>query len=186
MARRRTRSRKKLKAASNGGARRYSDCRPKVIPCAETESRSRKYSGSIGPVVAGFDHYGYPVVRNMRLPRPYTFKQGRQYGATQSMIRPMRLVSVPPDGSTPPPKPGIAAVGMYKLKPSPSVPAAPSDLPSQFKFCVQKGEQGYFYRFRNAKTTLHGSEAEVLGCEPDDATGMLMCTVKMPGSDRPY
>jgi len=98
----------------------------------------------------------------------------------------MRLVSVAPDGSTPPPKPGIAAVGMYKLKPSPSVPAAPSDLPSQFKFCVQKGEQGYFYRFRNAKTTLHGSEAEVLGCEPDDATGMLMCTVKMPGSDRPY
>ena len=135
----RTKHKHKRKVTANGGGRRYSDCRP-MAPCAEADDRARKYSSSIGPVVAGFDHYGYPIVRNMRLPRPFTFKQGRKYGATQSMIRPMRLVAVPPGGPPPPPKPGIASVSVYKLKPSPSVPAAPPSLPSQYKFCVQKGE----------------------------------------------
>jgi len=180
MASRRIRS---LKKKSKKGARRYSDCRPQA-PCAESESRARKY-GSIGKVVTGFDHYGYPVVRNMRLPRPFSVKQSRRYGANESMIRPMRLVAVGPDGSAPPAKPAIAKVGVVKLKPSPSVPAAPGDLPSQYKFCIHKGEHGYFYRFRNAKTSLHGAEAEVIACEPD-ASGLVICTVKMPGSERPY
>lgn len=180
MAPRRTRSKK---SKSNRGARRYSDCRPQA-PCAESDDRARKY-GSIGPVVSGFDHYGYPVVRNMRLPQPFSIRQGRQYGAAESMIRPMRLVAVGPNGTPPAPKPGIAKVGVFKLKPSPSVPGAPDSLPGKYKFCVQKGEHGYFYRFRNAKTSLHGAEAEVLACEPDE-TGMMICTVKMPGSEKPY
>ncbi len=180
MASRRTRSKK---SKSNRGARRYGDCRPHA-PCAESEGGARKY-GSIGHVVSGFDHYGYPIVRNMRLPKPFSIQDGRKYGAAQSMIQPMRLVAVGPNGVPPVPKPGIAKVGVFKLKPSPSVPGAPDSLPSQYKFCVQKGEHGYFYRFRNAKTSLHGAEAEVLGCEPDE-NGMAICTVKMPGSDRPY
>jgi hypothetical protein len=145
----------------------------------------RSYSGTVGGVVSGFDHYGYPVIRNMKLPAPFSVKQGRKYGAASSMIRPMVLVSAGPNGEEPVPKPGLARAGVFKLKPSPSVPAAPDSLPSKYKFCIQKGEHGYFFRFRNAKTSLHGSEAEVLGCDVD-ANGMTICSVKLPNTERPY
>ena len=124
----------------------------------------------------------YPIIRNFRLPAPYRLADGRVYGQASSAIKPMKLVAVAPDGSTPPPKPGIAKVDKFKLKPSPTVPGAPDDLPPQFKFCVQKGESGYFFRFRNAKTSLHGAEANVVKCEPDQQTGMMMCMVNMPGT----
>ena len=154
-----------------------------MAPCAEADSRAKRFSGgSIGPVAAGFDHYGYPIVRNFNLPAPFQLAEGRQYGAIQSSIKPMKLVAVPSDGSAPKPKPGIAKVDKFKLKPSPTVPAAPDDLPPQFKFCVQKGEHGYFFRFRNAKTSLHGAEANVVDCKPDESTGMVMCMVNMPGT----
>jgi len=145
----------------------------------------RSYSGTIGGVVSGFDHYGYPIIRNMKLPAPFAIKQGRQYGAGENMIRPMRLVAVGPNGEVPTPKPGLARTDIFRLKPSPSVPAAPDSLPSQYKFCLQKGEHGYFFRFRNAKTTLHGAEAEVLDCHVD-ADGLTLCRVKLPDSERPY
>jgi hypothetical protein len=179
MAPRRIRSRK-----TRSKGRKYSDRRPQFDLCEETIARTRRY-GFVGRAVSGFDHYGYPIIRNMNLPAPFAVRQGRQYGAAESMIRPMRLVAVAPDGTPPPPKTAIATITAAKLKPSPSVPAAPADLPPQYKFCVQKGENGYFYRFRNAKTSLHGAEAEVLGCEPDE-TGMMICMVQMPGSSRPY
>lgn len=168
--------------------RRYSDCAPSPLmaPCAEADARARRFSGgSIGPVASGFDHYGYPIVRNFNLPAPFRMAEGRRYGQVQSAIKPMRLVAVPMGGSAPKPKPGIAKVDKFKLKPSPTVPAAPGDLPSRFKFCVQKGEHGYFYRFRNAKTSLHGAEADVVDCKPDESTGMVMCMVNMPGTNRP-
>jgi len=139
---------------------------------------------SVGHVVSGFDHYGYPMVRNMRLPNGFELApRARKYAAAEAKVRPMRIAIAPPPGAKPTMKPGIAYVGDFKIKPSPSVPAAPADLPSQFKFCVQKGNQGYFYRFRDAKTSLHGAEANVLGCEPSDM-GMMLCTVQMPGSSR--
>lgn len=158
--------------------RRFSDCRPQA-PCAESKARVRKYSG-IGRVVSGFDHYGYPIVMNIRLPDGFMLKQseGRQYGVVEDIIRPMKLV---PAGKAP--KSGIASVTNFKLKPSPSVPVAPDSLPSQFEFCVQKGEHGYFYRFRNANTSMHGSEADVISCDADDS-GMLICTVVIPGTDQ--
>jgi len=168
---------------SKSRGRRYSDCAP-MAPCAESDARAKRFSGggSIGPVAAGFDHYGYPIVRNFHLPAPFRLAEGRNYGAIQSAIKPMKLVAVPANGSAPKPKPGIAKVDKFKLKPTPTVPAAPDNLPPQFKFCVQKGEQGYFFRFRNGKTSLHGAEANVVGCEPDESTGMMMCMVNMPGT----
>jgi len=122
----------------------------------------------------------------MKLPKPFGVVQGRQYGAAESMVRPMRLVAVGPNGEAPAPKPGLAKVGVFKLKPSPSVPGAPDSLPPQYKFCVQQGADGsYFYRFRNAKTSLHGATADVVSCEPN-GFGMMICKVKMPNAERIY
>lgn len=135
----------------------------------------------MGPVAAGFDHYGYPIIRNFNLPEPFVMERARRYGAASAAIKPMRLIALPPGAGPKIPKPGLAKADKYRLKPSPTVPAAPSDLPSKYKFCVQKGEHGYFFRFRNAKTSLHGAEANVRSCEPDDA-GMMICGVQMPGT----
>ncbi len=185
MASRTTRSRKSRKTNQRpSNARRYADCRPHA-PCATGSDDMRSYSGTIGGVVSGFDHYGYPIIRNMKLPAPFAIKQGRQYGAASNMIRPMRLVAVGPNGEVPKPKPGLARTDIFRLKPSPSVPAAPGSLPSKYKFCLQKGEHGYFFRFRNAKTALHGSEAEVLDCHVD-ANGLTLCKVKLPNTSSPY
>lgn len=156
--------------------RKFVDARPKP-PGVHKGRKARKYSSSsVGGLVAGFDHYGYPIVKNRRLPSPFIYKISRGYNSTKDIIRPMRLVDA---GSKP--KPGIASVSSFRLKPSPSVPSAPSDLPSSFEFCIQKGEDGYFYRFRNPNTSLHGAEADVISCDPDDS-GMIICTVVMPGS----
>lgn len=143
-------------------------------------ARAKRF-GSIGPVAAGFDHYGYPIVRNFHLPAPFRMAEGRNYGAVNAAIKPMKLVAAA-NGSTPAPKPGIAKVDKFKLKPSPTVPGAPTSLPPRFKFCVQKGERGHFFRFRNAKTSLHGAEADVVECALDESTGMMMCMVNMPGT----
>ena len=158
-------------------ARRYGDCTPQP-PCTSGDNTGRVF----GTVACGFDEYGYPMVRTCRLPAPFKVAQGRRYGAAQSMIKPMKLVAA--NGQPPQPKPGVAAVDKFKLKPSPTVPGAPDDLPSKYKFCVQKGEHGFFYRFRNSKTSLHGSEAEVLGCEPDES-GLMICMVQMPSASGP-
>lgn len=136
--------------------------------------RGQSFS-SIGPTLSGFDAYGYPIVRSARLPESYHISNGRVYGqtaASATSILPMKLVDAP----APPVKPGLVKVDGFKLKPYPNVPAAPAGLPEQYKFCVQKGASGYFFRFRDAKTPLHGSEANVVKCEGD------LCMVNMPGS----
>lgn len=161
------------KYKSNHG-RRYSDCAP-----APLASDPRRFSGgTIGPVVSGFDHYGYPIVQNFRLPAPYHLSEGRRFSsaAPSTSIMPMKLSDTNSDL-----KAGIAKVAKFRLKPSPTVPAAPRDLPSQFDFCIQSGAEGYFFRFRNAKNPLHGAEANVIDCQPD-AAGMMICMVSMPGS----
>lgn len=164
---------KRKGSSSLGRARRYSDCAPHA-PCAESSERAKRFgTGTIGPVAAGFDHYGYPIVRNFRLPEPYHLSAGRHYGAT-TVIKPMRLATSPSL------KPAIARVDDFRIKPSPTVPGAPKDLPSQFKFCIQKGEAGYFFRFRNPKVSLHGSEANVVECKAN-SDGMILCSVKIPG-----
>ena len=143
------------------------------------KSNYRRFGGTVGPVAAGFDHYGYPIVRNFRLPTPFVPVPGRRYGANASMIKPLQIAAA---GTVP--KPGIAKVDVYKTKPAPSVPAAPASLPPQYKFCVQKGAHGYFFRFRDAKTSMHGAEADVISCEPDP-TGTMICMVSIPGTNRP-
>ena len=89
----------------------------------------------------------------------------------------MQLVAMPQSGEHPDPKPGLAKVDKFKLKPSPSVPAAPSDLPPPHRFCVQRGEQGYFLRFKDPTVTQHGSEVDVVGCTPNEH-GLVMCQIQ--------
>jgi len=156
------------------------ECTPASQPCdrARNVSCGISYS-SIGPVITGFDAYGYPVVRNMFLPKPYEIDGGRKYGAQVGIIRPMKLVVA--DGETAPIKIGLATVANgFRIKASPSVPAAPGDLPPQFKFCVHKGASGYFLRFRNAKTSTHGAAVEVTDCQPDES-GLMICKVQREG-----
>ncbi|MHC4433705.1 MAG: hypothetical protein ACYTBS_17840, partial [Planctomycetota bacterium] len=77
MAPRRIRSRK-----TRSKGRKYSDRRPQFDLCEETIARTRRY-GFVGRAVSGFDHYGYPIIRNMNLPAPFAVRQGRQYGAAE-------------------------------------------------------------------------------------------------------
>ena len=155
------------------------ECAPVTQPCTDVENVSCgiSYSG-IGPVVTGFDAYGYPVIRNMFLPRPYKIDGGRKYGAEAGIIRPMKLVTVDDEA---PIKVAIARVADgFRVKAKPSVPAAPNDLPPQFKFCIHKGASGYFLRFRSAKTNMHGAAVEVTDCQPDES-GLMVCEAQREG-----
>lgn len=147
------------------------------IPAHETDDA---YGKCIGFAICGFDSYGYPNVRSVRLPGSYYMNHGRKYAANSSMVQPMKLVAQKRAGQISLPK-----VQKFKLKPQPSVPAAPSDIPEGYKFCVHRGSDGYFYRFVNAKTSLHGAEADVMECW-EEPSGISMCSVKMPGSERLY
>ncbi len=102
----------------------------------------------------GFDAAGYPLVGRgyARLPGQYCVK--RRYGAIG--ITPMVLSAAPV-------KSGQIAVSNLpitaKPKPSPSVPAAPTDLPPQYDFCVQQSGDGTrFLRFRDPSHAMHGKD----------------------------
>lgn len=138
---------------------------------------------TMGKVLSGFDAYGYPEMANMRLPRPYVLagSNARVYGAGSSaQISPMKLVSVN-QGAEPKPKPSVVGGGnKFKLKVHPSPPAAPESLAPEYEFCVQKGDSGYFFRYRDPTHPLHGSNATVNGCDEDPNLG-LVCSVEVPG-----
>ena len=143
---------------------------PKVGPRPGTTTRT---FGSLGPVLAGFDAYGYPIVRNARLPESYHILDGRIYGQG-TQITAMKLVDLPAMGEPTPTPPSMTKVDGFKLKPGPNVPAA-TGLPEGHTYCIQKGESGYFYRFADPKSPLHGSEADVVACVGD------VCSVRIPG-----
>ena len=164
---------KRKESSSIGRARRYSDCAPHA-PCEKGSGRAKRFgTGTIGPVASGFDHYGYPIIRNFRLPEPYHLSTGRHYEAT-AIIKPMKLATDPPV------KPSIPRVDDFRIKPSPTVPGAPRDLPAEFEFCIQKGRAGHFFRFRDSRASLHGSEVNVIGHKTSH-DGMILCSVRVPG-----
>lgn len=119
----------------------------------------------MGHRLVGFED-GYPVLGRgyARLPGEYCIK--RRYG--QLGIKPMVLTAAPPksDGGFASNLPITA-----KPKPSPSVPAAPDDLPPEYDFCVQQEQNGTrFLRFRDPSHLMHG--ADVTASSQCDEDGM--------------
>lgn len=164
-------SKKPAKVNSPAYSMRYIDISPKA-------PGNTRFSASLGAAAAGFDQYGYPAVRNLVLPSPFSLIPGRNYGSAKPLIQAMEISST---SSRTPSSPSVARVTEFKLKPSSSIPAAPSTLSRGFDFCVQKGDQGDFLRFRDARNPLHGHEVEVVGCAVNSETGEAICKVILPG-----
>lgn len=151
--------------------------KPNVSDISPRPPRFRK-SSCVGTVCTGFDEYGYPSVRSMYLPEPFRLSSGRRYGSAPR-IRPMMLSA--PNSE---PRPAIAKVSEFKIKPSPTVPAANRDLPSGYDFCVQKSPDGSaFLRFKDPMDLMHGSDVNVIACEVEDS-GLVICTFSIPGTDK--
>lgn len=163
---------RKGRSTQSGTAKRYSGgAHEKCAP-----RRGKCYGGTeVGHIVAGFDAYGYPALRKFRLPKEYSMK-GKRFSQTPQ-IQPMRLVT---RDTEEPEKPGIGTINRFTLKPYPNVPGAPDSLPSQYKFCVQKGDAGYFLRFRDPKISMHGAHIEGVECA-EGPDGMILCQVPMGG-----
>ena len=116
---------------------------------------------------------GYPVVS-----KAAGHRFGAATAATPTMqlgIRPMKLMSVPDD--TGPRAPGSKPLPFTsKLKPAPSVPAAPPELSDEFEFCVHQSDDGTrFLRFRDPAHRNHGMDVtETTECVVD-ADGNTVC-----------
>lgn len=106
---------------------------------------------------------------------PITYRR-RRFGETDEVvIKAVKIAEA--DGK--PSTPGSNVLPLSaKIKPTPSVPPAPSNLPAGYDFCVQ--ENGMFIRARDPNHKLHGKH--VLGsCYDDDETGMRMCSFDVGG-----
>jgi len=115
---------------------------------------------------------GYPVVRKV---------EGRRFGAAAPVspmmelaIKPMRLVSIP---ESQPEAPGSRPLPLTaKLKPAPSVPAAPDSLPVEFAFCVHQSDDGSrFLRYRDPSHKNHGMDVTEMSECVTDPSGSMVC-----------
>jgi hypothetical protein len=126
-------------------------------------------SNNDGCRLVGFDGAGYPLVERgyKRLPDGFHIKRAYKFG-----VEPMKLAAklAKPAGSPPSANLPITA----KLKPAPSVPAAPDDLPAEYDFCVHQSSDGTrFLRFRDPNHFMHGK----------DITASSNCIPARMGSD---
>lgn len=122
---------------------------------------------------------GYPVIREVT---------GRRFAAaapktptmtltaaTPVKIKPMKLMAVPEDMD--PKRPGSRPLPLTaKLKPAPSVPAAPEGLPDRYDFCVHQSDDGTrFLRFRDPTHKLHGADVTATSKCVETEDGIIMC-----------
>lgn len=121
---------------------------------------------------------GYPVIRESSgrrfaaaAPATPTMKLT---AATPVKIKPMKLLSA---AEVEPKAPGSKPLPLTaKLKPTPSVPAAPEGLPSEFEFCVQQSDDGTrFLRYRDPKHRNHGMDVTESSECFVDANGSTWC-----------